>query len=100
MIQNTKNQLNQNKIIKLQSWVYEQSISEQILPLTIPEKLQLIEDIWDSVVVDGDKIPLTQAQKEELDRRFASYDNLENKDESWEIVKQKMINKWSIKLKF
>lgn len=100
MIQNTKNQLNQNKIIKLQSWVYEQSISEQILPLTIPEKLQLIEDIWDSVVVDGDKIPLTQAQKEELDRRFASYDNLENKDESWEIVKQKMIYKWSIKLKF
>ena len=66
-------------------------LSEQILPLTIPEKLKLIEDIWDSVVVDADQIPLTQAQKEELDRRLASYDIIENQGESWEIVKQRII---------
>jgi putative addiction module component (TIGR02574 family) len=66
-------------------------LSEQILPLTIPEKLKLIEDIWDSVVVDADQIPLTQAQKEELDRRLASYQNIENQGESWEIVKQRII---------
>lgn len=68
-------------------------LSEQILPLTIPEKLKLIEDIWDSVVVEADQISLTQSQKEELDRRLASYDNLENQGESWEIVKQRIIKK-------
>jgi len=66
-------------------------LSEQVLPLSISEKLKLIEDIWDSIVVDADQIPLTQPQKEELDRRLASYDNLENQGESWEIVKQRII---------
>jgi putative addiction module component (TIGR02574 family) len=66
-------------------------LSEQILPLTIPEKLQLIEEIWDSVVMDADQIPLTQSQKQELDRRLASYQNIENKGESWEVVKRRII---------
>lgn len=66
-------------------------LSEQIFSLTIPEKLKLIEDIWDSVVVDADQIPLTQSQKQELDRRLGSYENLENQGESWEIVKQRLI---------
>ena len=67
-------------------------LSEQILALSISEKLQLIEDIWDSLVVDADKIPLTQSQKQELDRRLASYQNLENQGESWEVVKQRILN--------
>jgi|JFJP01.1.fsa_nt_gi putative addiction module component, TIGR02574 family len=66
-------------------------LSEQILPLTIPEKLQLIEDIWDSVVMDADQIPLTQPQKQELDRRLASDQNIENEGESWEVVKRRII---------
>ena len=66
-------------------------LSEQILPLTIHEKLQLIEDIWDSVVMDADQIPLTQSQKQELDRRLASYQNIENEGESWEVVKRRII---------
>ncbi|WP_017293234.1 addiction module protein [Geminocystis herdmanii] len=68
-------------------------LSEQILPLTIAEKLKLIEDIWDSVIIYPEKIPLTQAQKEELDRRLEFYENLENQGESWEIVKEKIIKK-------
>ncbi|CAC5342037.1 MULTISPECIES: addiction module protein [Planktothrix] len=66
-------------------------LSEQILPLTIPEKIKLIEDIWDSIVIDADQIPLTQSQKQELDRRLASYQNIENQGESWEVVKQRII---------
>jgi putative addiction module component (TIGR02574 family) len=66
-------------------------LSEQILPLTIPEKLKLIEDIWDSIVINADQIPLTQSQKQELDRRLASYQNIENQGESWEVVKQRII---------
>lgn len=66
-------------------------LSEQILPLTIPEKLKLIEDIWDSIVINEDQIPLTQSQKQELDRRLASYQNIENQGESWEVVKQRII---------
>lgn len=42
-------------------------------------------------MVYGDQIPLNQAQKEELDSRLASYENLENQGKSWEIVKQRII---------
>ncbi|HBW58596.1 MAG TPA: addiction module protein [Oscillatoriales bacterium UBA8482] len=66
-------------------------LSEQILPLTITEKLKLIEYIWDSIVINEDQIPLTQSQKQELDRRLASYQNIENQGESWEVVKQRII---------
>ena len=66
-------------------------LSEQILSLTVPEKLQLIEDIWDSVAIDAENIILSQSQKEELDRRLASYQNIKTQGESWEIVKQRII---------
>jgi putative addiction module component (TIGR02574 family) len=66
-------------------------LSEQVLPLTISEKLKLIEDIWNSIMIEGEQIPLTQTQKEELDRRLSSYDNLESQGEYWEIVKQRII---------
>ncbi len=36
-------------------------LSEQILPLSIPEKLQLIEEIWDSLVSEADQNPLTSS---------------------------------------
>lgn len=66
-------------------------LSEQILPLTIPEKLQLIEDIWDSIDVDFEQIPLSEAQKQELDRRLASYQDLKHQGSTWEDVKQRII---------
>jgi putative addiction module component (TIGR02574 family) len=68
-------------------------LSEQILPLTIPEKLQLIEDIWDSIDLDIDieQISLSEAQKQELDRRLASYQDLKHQGSTWEDVKQRII---------
>ena len=66
-------------------------LSEQISSLTISEKLELIADVWDSIVIDGDQVPLTDSQKQELDRRLASYDNIENQGSSWQEVKQRII---------
>jgi putative addiction module component (TIGR02574 family) len=41
--------------------------------LTVEEKLQLIEELWDSVADDPQAMPLTEAQAEELDRRLDAY---------------------------
>jgi putative addiction module component (TIGR02574 family) len=41
--------------------------------LTVEEKLQLIEELWDSVADDPQAVPLTDAQAEELDRRLDAY---------------------------
>jgi putative addiction module component (TIGR02574 family) len=40
--------------------------------LTPAEKLELIEELWDSL--EADDIPLTQAQMDEIDRRLATAD--------------------------
>ena len=37
--------------------------------LTVEERLDLIERVWDSLTVTQDEIPLTDAQRAELDRR-------------------------------
>jgi len=61
-----------------------------ILRLTIAERIQLAEDIWDSVAAFPEAIPLTDAQKEELDRRLEAY--AQNPDEgiSWAELKDKL----------
>lgn len=68
------------------------TLSEQIFPLSIPEKLQLIEDIWESIVINENQIPLSQSQQQELDQRLASYQDINNQGSSWEDVKQRIIN--------
>ena len=43
------------------------SLSE-ILQLSVSERLQLVEDIWDSIAEDQDAFPITAEQEEELIR--------------------------------
>lgn len=59
----------------------------QVFELTLSEKLQLVEDLWDSIASDPDLIPVLDWQKEELARRKVTY--LQNPDagSSWEAAK-------------
>ena len=56
----------------------------EILQLSIDERIRLAQDIWDSIAAVPEAIALTDAQREELDRRLAAYE--ENPDEGipWE----------------
>ncbi len=42
--------------------------------LPIAERIQLVEDLWDSIAADQDALPLTFEQREELDRRLDAYE--------------------------
>ncbi|HYR43956.1 MAG TPA: addiction module protein [Terriglobia bacterium] len=54
--------------------------------LTPEERLDLIEELWDSLSADPSKIPLTDAQAEELDRRMAEMDQDDTLGIPWETV--------------
>ena len=41
----------------------------EILNLSVKKRLELIEEIWDSIASDQQAIPLSSAQRRELDRR-------------------------------
>jgi putative addiction module component (TIGR02574 family) len=51
--------------------------------LSVSERLILVEELWDSIAAD---IPLTDAQRAELDRRLADHEANPDDVVSWEEV--------------
>lgn len=42
--------------------------------ILLEERVRLVEDIWDSIAADQRSLPLTDEQREELDRRLDAYE--------------------------
>jgi len=42
--------------------------------LPVDERIRLVEDLWDSIAADQSALPLTDAQRRELDHRLDAYD--------------------------
>jgi putative addiction module component (TIGR02574 family) len=57
--------------------------------LSVAERIQLAEDLWDSIPESAD-IPLTDAQKAELDRRLEDLDQHPEAGEPWEVVRARL----------
>lgn len=41
--------------------------------LSVAERIVLVEAIWDSIAADVERAPLTEAQRQEVDRRLAAH---------------------------
>ena len=62
----------------------------EISQLSIAERIQLAEDLWDSILDRQDEVELDRAQQQELDRRLAQHHEDPTAGASWEIVKQRL----------
>lgn len=62
----------------------------EISQLSIAERIQLAEDLWDSILEQQDALPLTNAQKQELDRRLEQYQQNPTAGSTWEEIKQRL----------
>lgn len=58
--------------------------------LSPEERLQLIEELWDSLSEKPKDVPLTDAQREELDRRLDDLDRSGPEGIPWEEVLQQI----------
>jgi len=47
----------------------------EINKLSTPEKILLVEDIWDSIASNEAGVPVPQSHMEELDRRLKRYES-------------------------
>ena len=45
-----------------------------IRDLPLNDRIQLVEDIWDSIAAEQHSIPVTEKQRRELDKRLKSYE--------------------------
>ncbi len=60
--------------------------SYSINELSVAERILLVQRIWDSIAEEEDAVPLTDAQRAELDRRLDAYANNPGGSMSWEEV--------------
>lgn len=55
--------------------------------LGIEERLALVEEIWDSIAEDSAAVPLTDAQRAELDVRLAEHEANPDDVVAWDKIK-------------
>jgi putative addiction module component (TIGR02574 family) len=48
-------------------------IATEISRLSLSQRLILAQDIWDSIALEGSKLPMPEWQKTELEKRYALY---------------------------
>ena len=48
-------------------------IASEIKKLSLPQKLILAQDIWDSIALERGTLPMPEWQKSELERRYSQY---------------------------
>ena len=63
-----------------------EQIKDEVGSLGLPEKIMLVEDIWDSIAVSNSEIPMPVWQKRELDRRHEEYVEGKLELHDWEDV--------------
>lgn len=64
--------------------------TQEIKKLSVAERIMIVEEIWDSIAADQESIEVTEAQRNELDRRLDGYQASPEGGCSWDEVKQRV----------
>jgi len=65
---------------------------DQILELPAAERVELAQQIWESVFDHPEGVLLTTPQKEELERRWIAFEQNPDEGEPWEDVKRSLLD--------
>jgi putative addiction module component (TIGR02574 family) len=63
----------------------------ELLQLPVEERLKLLEALWDSIAEFPEALELTVAQKQELDRRLAAYEQDPEAGVPWSELKARLL---------
>ena len=63
------------------------------LALSISERIQLVEEIWDSIATDVQAIKFTEDEKNLIDNRLELFNKNPNLGSSWKDVYKRVIDK-------
>ena len=63
------------------------------LDLSIPERIQLVEDIWDTIAAEEDSVELTEDEKKTIDKRLEAYHQNPDAGSPWEDVFKRIASK-------
>ncbi len=66
------------------------SLLKELLELTPAERIELAEDLWDSIEPE-EMPPLTAEQKQEFERRYTEHVRNPDSGSRWEDVKTRLL---------
>jgi putative addiction module component (TIGR02574 family) len=66
-------------------------VPSHIFELPTDERVEIAQEIWESVVEHPEALPLTSAQKEELERRWKAFEQNPDEGEPWDDVKKSLL---------
>ena len=61
-----------------------------VLSLSVSERIQLVEDIWDTIAEVPEEIGLSDEQKAELDTRLDAYHQNPEVGSPWGMVRERI----------
>jgi putative addiction module component (TIGR02574 family) len=62
--------------------------------LSISERIQLVEDIWDSIVVEKpESVQVTSQQRAEIERRLKAHDADPSSAVEWDAVRSELFQR-------
>ena len=61
--------------------------------LPVAERLQLIEDLWDSIEAESEGLPLPDWHRGEIDRRMDALESGTSVGNSWPEVRERILRK-------
>jgi putative addiction module component (TIGR02574 family) len=64
---------------------------QELEALSVSERVQIVKDLWDSIARSNAQLPVPQWQKDELARRKARYLRNPDSGDTWEQVKQSIL---------
>ena len=67
------------------------TVPREIRDLPVPDRMALVEQIWDTIAEDEAEFQLTNAQKAELDRRLARRQSSGPSGSDWGDVKRRIV---------
>jgi putative addiction module component (TIGR02574 family) len=65
-------------------------LPQEILKLSVPEKLRFVQELWDDIAAHPEGLKLSYEQEIELDRRLSAHEGDPQAGVPWEQVLQKL----------
>lgn len=63
------------------------------IALSIPERIQLVEDIWDTIAAEAEAVKLTEDEKRIIDERLEAYHKNPDLGSPWEDVYKRILSR-------
>lgn len=68
------------------------NLTDEAKKLSVPKRIVLAEEIWDSIAQDSGCFELTESQKEEIDRRLASFESNPSQGRTWDEIRAEFLD--------